>query len=164
MGGELVGRREVVDRVAGRGGEPGQDVGQVVELSHLAHRLDSLLLVIPLVVGGVLVGETRGPHLLDRVVDEVVLLVVDQLDRTDLAQPLPVGAQEAAQLLGSLVQEVGSLQLRLAGKLTQRGQPRSAQGLYTMSGPIRSRRKMTCFLSKTDSAARCARPRVDGSA
>ena len=155
---------EVAGRVAGGLDEPGQDVGQVVELHHLAHRVDRLLLVVPLAVGGVLVGEPGGPHLVDRVEDEVVLLVVDQLDRADLAQPLAVCLEEAAQLLGRLVDEVAPLELGLAGQLAEGGDAGRAHGLKTRSGPIRSRRKMMCFLSKIDSATRWPRPRAAGSA
>jgi hypothetical protein len=121
LGCQLIGRQQVVDRVARRLHEPGEDVGRVVELHDLRERLDHLLFVIPLVVGGILIGEARGPRLVDRVEEQVVLVVVDQLDRTDLPQPLAIGVHEAPQLLGRLVQEVATLELRLLGELSQRG-------------------------------------------
>ena len=109
-------------RVAGRLHEPGEDVGRVVQLDQLADRVDQLLLVVPLAVGRILVGEPRGPRLVDRVVEQVVLLVVDELDGADLAQPLAVLVQESAELLGRLVQEVASLELGLGGELAQRNE------------------------------------------
>ena len=99
-----------------------------------------------------------------RVVDEVILIVVDEHDGSDLDQPLLVGVEEATQLLRRLVQEVPPLELRLLGELAQGVDAGRAHGLYTKSGPIRSRRKMMCFLSKIDSAMRWPSPRAEGSA
>ena len=81
---ELVGGQQMRCRIAGGLDDPGEDIGGVVELDDLGDRLDGLLLVVPLVVGRVLVGEARGPRLVGRVVDEMVLVVVDQNDGADL--------------------------------------------------------------------------------
>ena len=103
-------------------------------------------------------------------VEEVVLRVVDELDRADLTQPIPVRLQEAAHLLGRLVEEVATFELCLGGQLAERDEAGRAaarstgHGLYTKSGPIRSRRKIVCFESKIDSATRWPKPRIDGSA
>src|SRR5437588_557362 len=140
----LVSKRPSARRISSRLHDPGEDVGRVIELHDLGDRLNGLLFVVPLVVGGILVGKPGGPRLSGRVVYEVILVVVDQHDRSNLHEPLLVGVQEAAQLLRRLVEEVPSLELRLLGELTQRIDPGRAHGLYTKSGPIRSRRKMMC--------------------
>src|SRR5439155_10662027 len=161
---ELVGWEQVTRRIPGRIYQPGENVGGVVQRDDLGDRLDHLLLVVPLAIGGVLVGQACGPGLVRRVVDEVVLLVVDEHDGADLGEALLVGIQEPAQLFGRLVQEVPTLELRLLGELAKGVDPGRAHGLNTKSGPIRSRRKMMCFFSKTDSAMRWASPRAEGSA
>jgi len=100
LGRELICLEEMVDRVAGGLQKPGEDVRRVVELGDLVERVDRLLLVIPRAVGGILVGQARGPGLVDGVIDEVVLVVIGELDGTDLAQPLSIRIEEAPQLLG----------------------------------------------------------------
>jgi hypothetical protein len=94
----------------------------------------------------------------------VILVVVDEHDGADLDQALLVGVKEATQLLGRLVQEVPPLELCLLGELAKGLDSGRGHGLYTKSGPIRSRRKMMCFFSKIDSATRWPSPRAEGSA
>ena len=161
---ELIGWQQVGRGITRRVDEPREDIGRVVELDDLGDGLHHLLLVVPLVVRGVLVGEARGPRLVRGVVDEMVLVVVDEDDGADLREALAVGIQEAAQLLGRLVQEIPPLELCLLGELAEGLDPGRGHGLYTKSGPIRSRRKMMCFFSKIDSAMRWPNPRAEGSA
>ena len=154
----------MVQRVARRLDQPLHDVGRVVELDQLGEVVHLLLLVVPLPVGRVLVGEPGDPQLVDRVVAEEVLLVVDQRDLADLPKPLAVGLQEAPDLLGGLDDEVAPLENGFLRQLAEGDQPRRGHGLYTRSGPIRSRRNMTCLVLMIDSATVWPSRRVAGSA
>ena len=121
---QLVGRDEVAGASRAVCDEPGEDVGRVVELDQLADRVEHLLLVVPLVIRRILVGEAGRPGLVHRMEEQVVLLVVDELDRTDLAKALLVRVEETTQLLGGLVQEIAALELGVGGQLAQRDDAR----------------------------------------
>ena len=167
--------------LAGGLGERRVQVGRVVELDELGGRLDDLGLAHPLAGGLVEVPAAAAERQVGRD-REVVGVLVDEGEPADVADAVAVALDERLELVGGLDEEVGPLEGGVGRELTQvvaarvhpsppsspstpvRATDSCVQPWYSRSAPIRSRRNIEWWRSKSHSPARWPSARAPSSA